>query len=266
MAYIYRILNIITKKCYIGETKSKNVQTRWEQHKRTIENNKGCPALRDAIKKYGIENFNFNVLIICFDNDRFKYEIEYIKKYNTIVPNGYNITKGGEGGGFQGKKHTEKVKNIIKKQLKEKYINNPKLKNEISERNTIIMQNEEIRNKIKNGMKNSEKLKKAIKEKRIGNYKKKSLDKETKNKISESLKKYYVSSINNEINIEKHRKIMAKIKGIKIQQYDKNNNLLNEFESIREASRITNISRTSIGLNLKNKVKNFGEFIWKKSE
>ena len=60
--------------------------------------------------------------------------------------------------------------------------------------------------------------------------------------------------------MEKHTK------GIKIQQYDKNNNLLNEFESIREASRITNISRTSIGLNLKNKVKNFGEFIWKKSE
>ncbi len=41
--------------------------------------------------------------------EKYKYEIEYIKKYNTMVPNGYNLTSG-EGGGFYGKK------NIVKKQ------------------------------------------------------------------------------------------------------------------------------------------------------
>jgi len=35
--------------------------------------------------------------------EKYKYEIEYIKKYNTMVPNGYNLTSG-EGGGFYGKK------------------------------------------------------------------------------------------------------------------------------------------------------------------
>ena len=38
--------------------------------------------------------------------------------------------------------------------------------------------------------------------------------------------------------------LKEKIKGIKIQQYDKNYILINEFDSIREASRITNIART----------------------
>ena len=115
------------------------------------------------------------------------------------------------------------------------------------------MNNKETRNKIKDGMRNSEKWKKAINEKRVGNYKQKSTKKETKNKISKSLKEYYA--------IEKHKE---NIKGIKIQQYDKNNNLLNEFSSIREASRITNIARTSIGSNLSNKVQYAGGFIWKK--
>lgn len=163
MAYIYRILNKITKKCYIGETKCKDVNKRWNQHKQTIEINKGCPALRDAVKRYGIDNFEFSVLIICFDNERFKHEIEYIKKYNSVAPNGYNLTNGGEGGGFQGKTHTEEVKNGIKNKLKQKYIDNPELKKQMSERNKIVMSNPEVRENIKNGILNSEKMKKISK-------------------------------------------------------------------------------------------------------
>ena len=171
MAYIYRILNKLTKKCYIGETKCKDVIWRWNQHKQKIEINKGCPALRDAVKKYGIDNFEFSVLIICFDDERFKYEIEYIKKYNSVVPNGYNITNGGEGGGFQGKTHTEEVKNIIKNKLKQKYIDNPELKKQMSERNKIVMSTPEVREKIKNGILNSEKWKKVVENMRNGNHK-----------------------------------------------------------------------------------------------
>ena len=103
MGYIYKITNTITNKCYIGETKQSNPESRWKEHKNTIKNGTGCPALKDAVKKYGIENFKFDILLICFDEDRYKYEIEYIKKYNSQVPNGYNILGGGPGGGFEGK-------------------------------------------------------------------------------------------------------------------------------------------------------------------
>ena len=76
MGFIYKITN----KCYIGETKEKMPETRWKQHKRTIEKGIGCPALQNAVKKYGIDNFTFKVLIICFDEERFKFEKEYIWK------------------------------------------------------------------------------------------------------------------------------------------------------------------------------------------
>jgi group I intron endonuclease len=239
MAYIYRILNKITKKCYIGETKCLDVTRRWNQHKKTIENNKGCcPALRDAVIKYGIENFVFTVLVICFDDDRFKYEIEYINKYNSIFPNGYNITNGGEGGGgFQGKKHTEEVKNKIKTTLKKKYIDNPELKKQLSERNKIVLNIPEVKERMKLGMLISNKHQKATRTPKTD---------DVKRKISEGLKKY-----NNEN------------KPIKIQQYDINNNLLNEYTSISEASKKTSITRRVISLYLREKTKSTKGFIWK---
>jgi group I intron endonuclease len=135
MAVIYRIINLISKKIYIGETKEKNPLTRWRKHLNNINKGKGCPALRDAIKKYEIDNFKFEILIFCFDDDRFKYEINYIQKFNSIVPNGYNISKGGYGGGFINKKHTEETKSKIKEHFNNLYADNPHLKKEISERN-----------------------------------------------------------------------------------------------------------------------------------
>ena len=67
-----------------------------------------------------------------------------------------------------------------------------------------------------------------------------------KRKISEGLKKY-----NNEN------------KQIKIKQYDINNNLLNEYTSISEASRETSVTRKSISLYIREKTKIAGGFIWK---
>lgn len=241
MAYIYRILNKITQKCYIGESKCLNINRRWNQHKKTIENNKGyCPALRDAVIKYGIENFIFNVIIVCFDDDRFKYEKEFIIKYNSVVPNGYNLTNGGEGGGgFEGKKHSEEVKNKIKNTLKQKYIDNPELKKQLSERNKIVMKNPEVKERIKLGILNSDKYQKAIRAPTTN---------DVKRKISEGLKKYHNEN---------------KIKPIKIKQYDINDNLLNEYTSISEASKESSVTRKAISLYLRKKTKIAGGFIWK---
>lgn len=142
MGFIYKITNKLTNKCYIGETMKSNPELRWNEHKRKIEKGIGCPALQDAVRKYGIDNFRFDVLIICFDEDRYRFEIEYIKKYNSMAPNGYNLTKGGEGGGFYGKKHSQETIENIRKISKQKYIDNPELRTAISERCKIIMNTE----------------------------------------------------------------------------------------------------------------------------
>jgi hypothetical protein len=47
------------------------------------------------MRKFGLENFKFQIICICFDNDCDQFEIDYIKKFNTLVPNGYNLDGGG---------------------------------------------------------------------------------------------------------------------------------------------------------------------------
>lgn len=91
MGYIYRITNKLNGKVYVGQTKQE-VRERWYQHKSP---NSRCPKLRNAIQKYGVENFSLDIICICFDDDLCRFEIEYIKKYDSYE-NGYNATLGGE--------------------------------------------------------------------------------------------------------------------------------------------------------------------------
>ena len=59
----------------------------------------GCSwALYGAIKKYGLENFTLINFKQVEDKDLDDYERKYIKVFNTMVPNGYNIRTGGLSG------------------------------------------------------------------------------------------------------------------------------------------------------------------------
>jgi hypothetical protein len=122
------------------------------------------------------------------------------------------------------------------------------------------MSNPQLKDKIKNGILNSEKWKKVIEDKRIGNYKQIKHTEEAKTKISESLKKYHASNVTivNNINVKRDNKL-----GTKIKQYDMNNNLLNEYTSISEASRKTSVPKSSLLVHLKDNTKTGGGFIWK---
>ena len=109
MGYIYKITNKNTGKMYIGQT-IQDLQERWRGHRSSKSN---CRYLKSAIKKYGIYNFEFKLICVCFDNDMDKFENDYIKKYNTLVPNGYNLREGGNGG-----RHNEETKKKISESLK----------------------------------------------------------------------------------------------------------------------------------------------------
>lgn len=88
---IYLITNLVNNKKYVGITK-------FSIEKRFIEHTKRGFILTESIKKYGKENFSIIELDECFDEQTaFILEKKYISDYNTKVPNGYNLTDGGDG-------------------------------------------------------------------------------------------------------------------------------------------------------------------------
>lgn len=91
--YLYRITNQINQKKYIGITN--DYKKRWSNHR--CGNSKNM-VIAKAIKKYGKENFKFEIVEknLTLEEANQK-EIEYIQNENTLVPNGYNISKGGGG-------------------------------------------------------------------------------------------------------------------------------------------------------------------------
>ena len=96
---IYKITNKINNKCYIGQT-VKTVEERWKEHQThafgTHENDVN-KTLYKAIRKYGLENFECEILqdgIETFEQLD-KAEIYWIDYYNSFLK-GYNETFGGQ--------------------------------------------------------------------------------------------------------------------------------------------------------------------------
>ena len=94
MIGIYKITNLLNGKCYIGQ--SIHIERRWAEHLQPSADS----VIAMAIKKYGRENFSFEVLeevelgdIVVLD----ELEEMYIALNNSIVPNGYNIMERSEG-------------------------------------------------------------------------------------------------------------------------------------------------------------------------
>ena len=100
MAYIYKITNNINQKVYIGQTIMAPMQ-RWQKHKSDGKLNKPYP-LYNAMKKYGIDNFSFEVLEEVSIEELNEKERYYINLYNSYInfenSNGYNATLGGSTG------------------------------------------------------------------------------------------------------------------------------------------------------------------------
>lgn len=102
---IYKITNKIDGKQYIGQT-VQNIAKRWTQHRSDALIRKNHTALHRAMNKYGTENFSIKVLAHCNSMEEMNHrESYYIKLFNTLAPNGYNIALGGKN-----QRHSEETK------------------------------------------------------------------------------------------------------------------------------------------------------------
>ena len=124
---IYRITNRINGKVYIGKWQGKNVQTRWEHHRRLAASGGGF-YFHNAIRKHGPDAFVVDVIATAPTKEELAIlERSLIADHQSTDPQiGYNIAKGGEGGfsypgernPFYGRHHSEETKAILREKCR----------------------------------------------------------------------------------------------------------------------------------------------------
>ena len=151
---IYKITNLINSKIYIEQT-TQTFEDRISEHQCGIQ------YVDRAIKKYGIESFNYEKVEECNTieelNEREKYWIAY---YDCISPKGYNLTSGGRDGyvaseetkekrskSTKGKKIITKEQRVQISETLKKYFSNPEARAKLSESKKKNM-SDETRKKI----------------------------------------------------------------------------------------------------------------------
>lgn len=95
---IYCYTNKVNKKKYIGQ--AVDISRRAREHiSRSINSSSDeyQSLLHRAFRKYGHDNFLFEILEECVEEQLDQREQYWISYYNSMVPNGYNLNKGGEG-------------------------------------------------------------------------------------------------------------------------------------------------------------------------
>lgn len=162
----YLWVNILNNKCYIG--RSINVKDRilTEYRELTLKSGGNLKKLFNAVKKYGIQNFNVYQITFSDKENVIEQEVELIKLFDS-KNNGYNCNFGGTGntGHSVSNEQIQKQKESLSKywtkerkiqhslKMKEFAKNNPnsiqKMKNSIKEKfNTA-----EMKKKISDGIK-----------------------------------------------------------------------------------------------------------------
>jgi len=112
MYAIYVITNTVNAKQYVGI--ASDLERRWKRHRNANEGQ----LIHKAIKKYGVDAFVFTHVADAFDAESAKIiERLLISEKNTKMPNGYNMTDGGDGtlGMKKNDEHKKKLKESNKK-------------------------------------------------------------------------------------------------------------------------------------------------------
>lgn len=116
MGSIYKIVNTVNDKVYVGQTTLK-LSERWNKHKTTARQyardpnsfpRGTCTKLYNATTKHGLENFSMELIdTATTKEDLDSFEELFIIVYDSI-DNGYNLKSGGDSS-----KHAEETKVLI---------------------------------------------------------------------------------------------------------------------------------------------------------
>lgn len=121
---IYKATNLVNGKVYIGQT-IRSLDERVRQHINDTNAMKDSFAFHSAIRKYGEDNFRWEVIDKAYSSRELdEKEVFWIKYYHSYISddecNGYNMTIGGnvfrgKDNPFYGKTHSEESREKIRK-------------------------------------------------------------------------------------------------------------------------------------------------------
>jgi hypothetical protein len=129
MGDIY-VLESPSGKKYVGQAyhtlrngKKWGYLARWKAHIREAKNELNYSRLLDsAIRKYSPENFKVSLICTCETYSELnEKESYYINEYNTLAPNGYNLTTGGSSYTYCEETTIKKRNSMIGKNLGKVY-------------------------------------------------------------------------------------------------------------------------------------------------
>lgn len=176
---VYLLIDGTNDKEYVGQT-TKTFEERFKGHFY------GDQYIDRVIRKRGADMFATAILKVCYSQEELNYwEIHFIKSRDTMAPNGYNCTSGGEGG-FPCEETIEKIRESINAYYEE----HPEARDRISEEQTQRFSDPEERAKA------AERTRKVFEDPEIAakhseSQKKRFEDPAEHEKVSLGLKKFY---------------------------------------------------------------------------
>jgi len=93
-SYIYKVENKVNGKVYIGQTGK--FSQRKAQHIYDAFGKKCNFVFHKALRKYGIEQFEWSIIWTGEKSLIDEMEMYFINSYKSIIPNGYNMLSGGK--------------------------------------------------------------------------------------------------------------------------------------------------------------------------
>lgn len=91
IVHVYRIYFPTSDKYYVGQTNNL-----WRRMRNHLSDGRGNIPVHNALLKY--DDWDISILHTCQSRDEAnRVEIEEIRNYNSIKPNGYNLVAGGGG-------------------------------------------------------------------------------------------------------------------------------------------------------------------------
>lgn len=255
---IYKITNKLSGKIYVGQT-TRALETRLTEHSFSSS---GCKAVRDAILKYGIENFSIEEIASASSLEELNtLEKHFITELNSLSPAGYNLKNGGDVNSFApetlekmrdaklGSSIPEEVKDKMSTSHKKRFAD-PALRQQRSEQSKLNWANPKYRETISDSRKtyweDPENRTKA------SNRAKALITDEYKEEISQLV----TESLNTP---EIRAKILAKAQERQISVVRSDGVV---YASLKEAAEANAVSSSSINKCIKGRYKKSGGYSW----